>query len=429
MQSQTDVAWERYLAAKGFPLDGSHYTVLADELKQLGGREPRLMAKFDEPNQLPQPLARAGYTLLPVRNGEYILFPGNLFVPVSDCSHRQIFTSTTPFRLETAGRGQGESQYIDQAYNIGVLSDFVGVSRSELFLTIRGRERTSRFTFRLSQRLFEVDGVQIEVDAGYEAARDIVLIEAKIGARSHFNVRQLYYPFRHFRQLVPVKRVRLIFLAYDLAANHCHLYEVAFRSEEDPTSWHFPACRVYQLQTMHVSHIDDLIDVRFGTQSYVVPQADDINRIVELLDIISSGRQTAQDVADSFGFHLRQSSYYREAAEYLGLVRVQNELYMLTERGERVGAATVDDKRAMLARCIVNSWIFAELIDRARRRPSATFTLKDVDDTIASVRLRGNQRYTSSTIPRRRQTIVAWIRWLSQQFGCFEVHGPEFRLA
>jgi hypothetical protein len=149
---------------------------------------------------------------------------------------------------------------------------------------------------------------------------------------------------------------------------------------------------------------------------------------MELLAIISSGRQTAQDVADSFGFHSRQSSYYREAAEYLGFVRVQNERYILTEHGEQVVAANVDDKRVMLARSIVNSWIFANLIDRARRRPSAAFSLPDVDDVIASVRLRGNQRYTSSTIPRRRQTIVAWIRWLSQQFACFEVRGSEFRL-
>ena len=132
MPSQNDLGWERYLAAKGLQLDGAHFVVLAEELGRLAGREPRLMAKFDEPDQVPRPLARAGYTLLPVRNGQYILFPGDLFVPVQSCTNHQAFTSNTPFRLETAGRGQGESQYIDQAYNIGVL--------------LHGRQRYNRST-------------------------------------------------------------------------------------------------------------------------------------------------------------------------------------------------------------------------------------------------------------------------------------------
>lgn len=428
MPSQNDTAWQRYLDAKGYTLDGASYLVDADELKILAGREPRLLAKFDEPNQLPAPFVQTGYTLLPIRNGRYILFPGNVFVPVSSCSHQQPFMGQAPFRLETISRGNGESQYVDQAYIIGLLSDFVGVPLSDLFLTIRGRERTRAFDFAFANAHFRVDGVQIEVDAGYEGPRDIILVEAKIGVRSHFNVRQLYYPFRHFAQLVPNKRVRPVFLAYDLAANQYHLHEIQFRQPTDPGSWYVARCRVYQLQTAHVARIDELIDVRFATWTDVAPQADNLNRIAELLDFIDSGLQTPQEVADAFAFDPRQSNYYREAAEYLGLVNIQQGRYSLTSRGQEVVLADVQEKRRLLAYCIINSWIFAELIDRARRRATATFSVTDIEHVIASVIKDRVQRYTSSTIPRRRQTIVAWIRWLSEQFGCFEAHGTDYEI-
>lgn len=428
MTSQNDRAWTQYLQAKGLILDGTSYTVVSDELKQLTGREPRLLAKFDQPDQLPVPFKHAGYTLLPVANGVYTLFQGNVFVPIPACSHQQLFTGRAPFHLETADRGSGESQYIDQAYIIGILSNFVSIPRSDLFLTIRGRERVHPFQFSFAGISFDVNGVQIEVDAGYEGPRDIVLIEAKIGIRGYFNVRQLYYPYRHFAQLVPKKRVRLIFVAYDLAANRYYLYEVAFQQRDDPGSWHFLKCQTYQLPTTSVSHVDDLIDTRFTTGTDVVPQADDLNRIIELLDMINNGQQTAQEVAESFDFNQRQSHYYREAAEYLGLVEDSRGRYQLTPHGQQIVVADVQKKREFLARSIVNSWIFAELIDRARRRPEKIFRVEDIDQIIASATKGSTQRYNNSTIPRRRRTIVAWIRWLSEQFACFEAQGSEYQL-
>lgn len=428
MTSQNDQAWTQYLQAKGLILDGTSYTVVSDELKRLTGREPRLLAKFDQPDQLPEPFVQPGYTLLPIGNGVYTLFQGDVFVPIPDCLDGQLYVGQPPFHLETAGRGSGESQYIDQAYIIGILSDFVGISRSELFLTIRGRERVHAFQFSFAGISFDVNGVQIEVDAGYEGPRDIVLIEAKIGIRGHFNVRQLYYPYRHFAQLVPKKRIRLIFAAYDLAANCYYLYEVVFQQRDDPGSWHFLKCQTYQLPTASVSHVDDLIDARFMTQTDVVPQANDLNRIIELLDMINNGQQTAQEVAESFVFNQRQSDYYREAAEYLGLVESSRRRYQLTLRGQQIVVADIQKKREFLARSIVNSWIFAELIDRARRRPEKIFRVEDIDQIIASATKGLTQRYNNSTILRRRRTIVAWIRWLSEQFACFEVQGSEYQL-
>jgi hypothetical protein len=69
---------------------------------------------------------------------------------------------------------------------------------------------------------------------------------------------------------------------------------------------------------------------------------------------------------------------------------------------------------------VVNSWIFIELIEQAG--PDKVITDADIERIISSIQTPdGSQRYTSSTVPRRRQTITAWMKWLSQEIGCFEI--------
>ena len=74
----------------------------------------------------------------------------------------------------------------------------------DITLTIRGRSGTSKFDFDFhgGERVhrIEVDRAQIEVDAGFEG-KNVWLVEAKIGEPEDFLVRQLYYPWRVWREL------------------------------------------------------------------------------------------------------------------------------------------------------------------------------------------------------------------------------------
>src|SRR5579872_6849743 len=117
MTTENDSAWTLYCEAKNIVFDQPSYLIEAAELKKITQREPRLLAKFDTPSQLPQPFKDAGYTLVPVKNGLYRLVRGDLFIKVADCNTSSTFTPTLTFPLLTAGRGSGESQYIDQAFN------------------------------------------------------------------------------------------------------------------------------------------------------------------------------------------------------------------------------------------------------------------------------------------------------------------------
>jgi hypothetical protein len=421
MSTENDKAWERYLRAKGITFVDPIYPVDATELKELAGREPRLLAKFDTPDQLAKPLREAGYTLLPTRNGMYQLVRGDLFVGLNPCLIKSDFIPNLKFPLLTAGRSHGEAQYIDHAFNTGLLAGFLGIS--EMYQTIRGREYTTRFDFQFSGLDITVESVQIEVDAGYEGLHDIILVEAKIGAPVYFNVRQLYYPYRHFAELVPQKRVRNVFLTYDLPSASFTLREFSFSKRRDPLSVSVEQCIIYKMAPPVNLTIYDLLDARFQTRNILAPQADDLNKVFELLTLVEAGISRTDKVADYFVFDRRQSSYYREAAEYLGLINdSRGASYLLTDQAVALLTEPTATRTTTLAKIVVNSWIFTDLIRRAGS--GKTFTNDDIDAVILSARdAQGKSHYGGTTISRRRQTIVAWIRWLAREIGCFTVVG------
>jgi hypothetical protein len=423
---QDHLAWQRYIDHEGIKFDQPSYIIDASKLKAITGYEPRLLAKFDTPDDLPPAFRTAGYTLLPVRNGRYVMVQGNIFISLPDCVSKRTFQPQLDFALVTALRARGESQYIDYAYNTGLLADFLGLNR--MYMTIRGRERAKPFRFAISGQQIEVDGVQIEVDGGYEAKNDVILVEGKIGLPKWFNVRQIYYPYRHFSTIVPEKRIRNIFFAYEPATSTYHLFEFVFPQEADPVSARLAACCVYDIKLQLWPEVHKLLDVEFQTKNDLVPQADDLSKILRLLMLVENGINTSENVAAYLGFTPRQSSYYREASQYLGLLRLTSDNeFELTSQGVYLLSQRPDTQAHAFAKVVVNSWIFVELIKIARELGS--FSEHDIDKLIASVRMAdGSPRYNPTTIGRRRQTIRAWLKWLTEEIGCFERDGDRYGL-
>lgn len=424
--SKNALAWKKYLVAKRLRLDGTSYEIDAEDLGRLTGREPRLLAKFDTADQVPDELRAPGYSLLPIRNGRYLLFRGDIFARLPSPPKAVAFIPTLEFPLQTAGRSSGEMQYLDYAFNTGLLSHFVGAGR--LYLTIRGREYTDAFQFFIGEQAVKVESVQIEVDGGYEGERDVVLVEAKIARHDCLNIRQLYYPYRRFASLVKGKRIRPVFLQFDLLTATYTFHEFAFRDEEKFDSQSVVSSASFTIDAISKLRLDALVDVAFETTNDVVPQADVLNRILELLNGIEAGCEDADAVADLFGFDQRQSYYYAEAAEYLGVVARRDGRFCLTDHGVRLLSETPSGQRVYLAKLLVNSWIFRSLVMTARRK--GHFGVADIDGVIAGVRSApGEARYGGTTVPRRRQTLLAWARWLAEHIGCLREDDEEFYLS
>jgi len=94
--------------------------------------------------------------------------------------------------------------------------------------------------------------------------------------------------------------------------------------------------RVYQ----NISPTPKLIDI---------PRADDVNKIMLFPFMVSEG----YDTAEAFAFDIRQSSYYRQAAELLGLVVREKGKYKITSKGESLLVLSSKDKPNFMCRLLL----------------------------------------------------------------------------
>jgi hypothetical protein len=416
--SERDAAWKR--VCDGLPVAGTLerdglFAVSADDLKRLGGREPRLMAKIDTLAERPAILAELGAALFPVRNGRYVLFPD----PAQKSFYRfeeeppspRAFAAAVDLgRFDTFPRDQeaSESQALDIALLAGLLPAFCG--EKTLNLTLRGRMFSGDFAFRTPGRGLpvEVSRVQIEVDAGYEGEDGIYLVEAKRGRRDDFHIRQLWYPYLNWTARTR-KRVVPIFFTY--SNGQYLLSEFEFGDG-------FGEARLVRQKAYCLE--EPLAEVAFGSlfarvpaggePAVAFPQANDLDKVVDLVRLAAQAPRAKGEIAEAFGFDERQGDYYGNAGCWLGLLRRGDEGFALTAAGEG--------------------------FNRLRSRPARTLALLEillaVPSTRAALRLLAERGFraekiapgelaavvreatglAASTPERRASTVRAWLGWV-----------------
>jgi len=179
------------------------------KFKKTSEREVRILAKMDSREEVPKILKDKGLFVLPIKNGKYAITKGEGFVDIPTITSPAVeYSSKLEFPLDTSVVGNSEMQHLDYAYAVSVIRTFI--DDPTLVLTIRGRKRTPKFEFNVRKFSLEVEGVQTEVDAGYEGKDKVVLLEAKNSETTNTIIRQLYYPFRKWK-LATNKKVLNVF--------------------------------------------------------------------------------------------------------------------------------------------------------------------------------------------------------------------------
>ena len=143
------------------------------------------------------------------------------------------YKSKLDFKLESSMVGDSEMQHLDLAYASSLVRTFM--NDDSLLLTIRGRKYTPGFTFNVENQTLTVESVQTEVDAGYEGRDKIVLIEAKNSDVTNTIIRQLYYPYRQWKQQTS-KDIYLLFFDRDKTNNVYNIWQFEFENENDYNS-------------------------------------------------------------------------------------------------------------------------------------------------------------------------------------------------
>ena len=184
--------------------------ISCQEFKETGEKEVRILCKQDSREDRPEVFIKNNLFLLPVKNGTYNIIKGEGYIDIPKIDKENTtYSPKLDFQLDTAKVGDSEMQHLDFAYAVSLIRTFMG--DNSLVLTIRGRKYTPEFEFYVGKQLIKTDGVQTEVDAGYEGENQVVLIEAKNINATNVIIRQLFYPFRQWQSHTKKKVATLFF--------------------------------------------------------------------------------------------------------------------------------------------------------------------------------------------------------------------------
>lgn len=366
--------------------------ITADQIKAIDGKEARLMTKVDFRENLPAIMNAESLSILAIRNGLYRIAKNDPFIDIQKKIDTKIIDITTPKDVISIDPFNIKSE--SAALDIAHISKMCNtVFEEESNLSIRGRLR-GNLSFKIDSIPYDINGVQIEVDGGYEAEKAIHLIEAKIGFRNNINIRQLLYPQLYWeKEIKKVKAIksyifylqddvfRFIPYIYDGVMGYAdHSLEKAFRFIE-PTS----TFSIYDI-SINEKKIDT---------SVPFPQADKLDKINDMLIVISNNECiTKHELELEFDIVSRQIDYYFNVLKWMKICKEENSCISLTQTGKVIISLPFKERIQELAKIV-----FAEPI----------FNRSLHNQLIAEELFSKYKMQRPSTQKRRLQTVKAWI--------------------
>lgn len=410
---------EKYPITETVNREGT-YRIRADQIREF--REPRLMAKWDSSDSLPEILRKNKLNILPDSRTSYVLGDFLLYQEIPELTEhvtRMTHVEMPDFESIDVSSISSEANAIHGLTLSGILDDFLGEGRNAA--TFNGRMGTGAFTFRVNTvrgvpAEIHVENAQCEIDGGFENRSSVVIMEAKNVVHKDFHVRQLYYPYRLWRTKVK-KPVRLVFCVYSNMIYR--LFEYRFTDPEDYSSIELVRMKNYSLQDTSVS-MDELKEVRRCTpvrtddamEKTKTPfiQANSMERVISLLENLYENPMTSQQIAELMDFDPRQSDYYYNAGKYLGIFEKKRQdgqvLTVLTALGQKVFKMNYKERQLKLVSLILEHEIFAEFFDFV----AAEETLPDKEE-IERV-MRRLHVCGEGQVVRRASSVYGWLRWI-----------------
>ena len=209
------------IIAQRLNTNGEPDSLLLPEIRNLGYQSTK--------SKRPDFFKQNNLVLLPASNNSWVIAQGSGYVDIpvieSDWVDFNLWNLT---KLDTISIGSkvSESQYLDFSLINGVINDFCDI-QDDLFLTLRGRQRLEEVEFTLANKVIKCNGVQIEIDAGYESKNEVVLIEAKSVGGGDSLIRQIYLPYRYVEPITQ-KKIRNIFFQALPRQKAVNMYEFVF---------------------------------------------------------------------------------------------------------------------------------------------------------------------------------------------------------
>lgn len=419
-KSLNDAAWEnlfeKYEIQRVIEKKGE-FQISAEQIREF--REPRLMAKFDHSINLPEIFAENQLSILPVTRGDYVISHFNAYHRF-ETNTGNIERVSLPTYLQSLQCSQitSETMALNCAVASGILAEFM--EDEDIVPTVSGRMGSGAFGFQIAdnrnkaEHCIKVKNSQIEIDAAYEGKNSLALFEAKRDLSEDFIVRQLYYPYRTWKNRV-TKNVKSVFLVYSNGIYH--LYEYLF---EDP--FHYNSLVLIKQKNYSVEDTvitrEDICEILYHAipvkePEIPFPQADSFERVINLCELLGEQRLNRNEVTEQYAFDVRETNYYTDAARYLGLLEKSREkgipIYTLSNTGKQILNLSFKQRQLALCSRILSHKVFRN----ALKRYFETGRIPTVRETTEI--MKGAQLYhveSESTFIRRSSTVRGWLGWI-----------------
>jgi len=437
-ETKNDKAWsklfEKYNILKEINDEGT-FVISSSQINEF--REARLMTKFDNTKTLPKLFKDNKLSILPISANNYIIGKFNLYKEIPKIE-TPIEFKDFPSYIESidCNKINSETIALNCACISKILNDFLDEDNNELVSTVAGKMSSGTFNFNVDNIMngnkysINVDRSGIEIDAGYETANSLILIEAKNVIAENFLVRQLYYPFRLWREKVN-KKIRNIFMQYTNGI--FSLYEYEFKDYNNYNSLELVKSKRYSLinpKEMSIT-LDDILyinkNISFVEEpSIPFPQANSFERIISLLEMLNTDIiKSKEEVTDEFKFDPRQTDYYFNAGKYLGYLEedvvsveengkiVEKVAIKLSNKGKKLFNLSYRQRQLEFIKSILSHKVFNEIFNKY-------IELNKIPDKEMIVEyMKNNNLYnvkSDETFGRRASTITGWIKWIIKIF-------------
>ena len=388
--------------------------------------EPRIMAAMYSDAARPDVFRKNGLFLLPVARGRYALVHGKGFCELEDPGEAETFSGESKIPLQSLEYGNGESRYLLHAYHSGLLSHFSGVE--QLYPTVLGKMGSGDFRFKIGAKgeSLDVEGAGMEVDLGLEGEHDILLIEGKVSARASFLIRQLYYPFRAFRDATD-KQIRSIFFVAEPESKSYALWEYWWPDYRNYEGIRLRKKARYRL-VGPAPPVETLDEIQADPSLGFVLQANTIRTVRKYPELVEQGFDTAQAVAGQIRltdhrFHDRQGLYYAEAAEAFGLITRdlgRPRRFRLAQSGRLYLKYTDSEQKELIKSLMLRNPVLNRVFHLAIERSPGGVTEEDVIKVILDL-----SSLNLTTATRRSGTVFSYLEWLGKETGRIRVEKGE----
>lgn len=382
-------------------------------------REARLMTKFDHYSNQPKIFKDNNLSILPITRGDYIISGFDAYKQIKYNNLIPTFKDFPP-DIETIDYNNlySEASIINCAFITSMISDIIG---ENCMPTISGRMASTAFEFNIHNKIInntmrvKVKNSQIEIDGGFESKNYFCIIEAKNYMTDDFIIRQLYYPYRLWKNKIN-KKIIPIFLAFSNNIFSFFIYE--FPRVDDYNSIKLVEQKNYTLinQKINLNELKNLINStpQMPESNIPFPQADTFERVIDLMFLLSNTKLSLEEISLNYSFDIRQAAYYCSALRYLGIAIKKSEngvtVYSLSEVGKEIVAADIKTRNSYLIKKIIEHTIFKNLLNyylSNKKIPSKDYIIDE---------MKKNEIYNvsknSSTLLRRAQTVQAWVNWV-----------------